>query len=1623
MQSITSYYNNGSTISTKKVYMNRGSRPYFLKTIHANSGAVMNLEYKTSAQYIRPDGTQANPNLPMVITTVGKVTTDDGLGNLLSSDYFYEDGHYSFNNSYDREFAGFRVVTNTDRLGYKTKTYYHQSQTSVADAANGEYQDHIAKKGRPYRTEIYDNTNHLAQVNINKWDNREIAAGHYYPFLAQSVGKLINPDTGTAKSKAQAYEYDARGNILRAIDYGEVQAGNDGSFTDVGNDLVQSEQTYAQDEADYLVGLVSEKKTSDQTGRLMVDERLYYDDLPLGEASKGNATRQESLLDMDGSWIATTVAYNEYGMSVSQTNPRGYMASTTYDLYHLYPETVTNPKGQTVQMSYDIGTGNMLNQTDPNNSRAENRYDSLGRLLEVRKANPTGSGNMITVQTVSYDDTSMPRTVIQTVFDGTNAIISYSYNDGLGRAIEQKRQFQEGQWVTAGTVFDERGNAKKTLQPYFSSSSSFEPVDANGLGNAFEYDALGRVTRVTNPLGVTANRYDGWETEVTDPDGHIKKYAYDARGNLVRVDEHNGVQTYSTNYSYDPLGRLVLIKDAAGNERDFTYNSLGQRVMQTGAKRFGTWRYEYDVNGNLVKRVNPNNQDIVWSYDELDRPLTEDTEATPESDLSYTYDQNANGIGRLNEVTSPNYRHAFAYDLWGRATEDKKTIGGREFIFRYAYDLLGGMIALTYPDDSIVDYAYDNSHLLSRVSSDGKTFAESFHYTPLGQVAEMALGNGVVTTNTYDSNQMYRITDKTSLLHGVVKLQKYQYQFDPVGNLLKLTDKNNGLTSKVVTYEYDPLDRLTEARFTETANFQFVVENYQYDPIGNMTFKSDVGVYKYESQNPHAVTKAGNQSFVYDANGNMVTRNNETVSYDYRDRMMQSGDKVSFAYGEGYDRVSKTNLKTGVIRYYPNEYYEVEGNKETKYIFAGKMRIAKVDRIIVEPPTVQEVGDITDASYTFTGTKPSGLALWAGENQAMPAGPETEWSYTADLAVGDNNFEFYTKEADGAESKKVAKTVHYEVIAPTVNFVDSPVTFTRVLLSGTKRANTSIWINNTETVPLDDQTSWQYEVRLPSVNNVFEILSKDRLHNASSSVRQEIGYTALPPVVENVIQPVHQNPLIIRGTKVADMAIVLNGVETVPIDGKTDWQASVTLEKGINNLEIKAKNEFGLESSAINLVIPYEVNAPSVDAIESPTHETAITLSGTKPPFTGVWIDGEEQVKLNAEEVWGYTVALTAEDNTFEIFTKDEVGKESEKVTVTVHYAAQMPTIDALPSVTVYSLYTLSGTKAKGTGIWINDKNIVPVDKATVWVYALPLTVGQNPIELWAESTFGVKSEKTSVSINYQPSTNTTTVTNPPNNSSGGGYVSSPFVSELVKLRLKQLEEQKEDKEVLEQAKKAALDLSKPGAIAKYIVKNMSAPIWMIPKNLRPKVTPMTDVEFKDIKVVYSGNRAVITWSRVSREVAKFKIYRGKEPYPIGKSASVPLAEVTADAEANRFVDQYKEKGDFIYQIVALNHNSDILKVSIPLTPQLIFVDVGKGSRISFADYSAIPFTKITIAKHDYLDFKVTNDPKTMRIIPKNDFTAGTKIEANFLLCAAKKNGKESCQKVDGKVLDVYVVK
>jgi RHS repeat-associated protein len=1013
------YVSNGGSVPSTNIFINKNSNQIdLLSTVTLPYGGTISVSYKPSTQYRDDAGHLLNPKLPLLVQTVEKIATDDNNGNVATTTYSYADGSYYYNGPFDHKFAGFGSITETDAAGNVSKSYLHQGNES--NQALGEYNDEYCKIGRSYRHELYDSNGHLYSLTINKWDSGDPGSGGRLVKLAQTL-EFVFDGNNTHRDKAETYVYDdSTGNLTQKVTWGEVTGNDDGTFTDVGTDAYTTTTTYATNSSWNVVGLPSRETTVDQSSAKVKETKYYYDTFSFGLVGKGNPTRREDWKE-GSTYVHTTKTYNDYGLVTQEADPRDNPTTYIYDSYNLYPATVTDALSHATQLLYDYASGKVKQKTDPNGQVFQANYDGLGRVLEEKEPDPSISSatsdtpfagglkkrpqavpiisNLVTKSSYTYTDIGFGSSVKRTDYlDGTLSTASYAYFDGLGRVIQlRKRAEAANTYSVRDYVYNNRGLLQKESLPYFSTGSAkTTPSGAGTLYTSYTHDALQRVVTTTTAVGTTTNTYDDWKLTVTDANGKAKNLYKDAYDRLVQVDEHKGASTYTTKYEYNGLNKLLKITDANNNVRSFTYDGLGRRLTAEdlhapGDTTFGIWTYGYDDAGNLTSRLDPNGQTCNYKYDNINRVMTEDFAGQQGVEVTYSYDNCSNGVGRLCSVTTNSLRQSNTYNPLGLLTTEDKTIDSVNYHTEYGYDRQGNQTKIVNPDGSQVIYKYNVAGLVDQVSADSQTVVQNVDYSPLGQITLMQYGNGAVTTNTYDPTKLYRLQHKVtslpggaaqsavakgkagtriSILSASIVAQDLTYSYDNVGNVLSIVDASNTDAKKTVTYGYDDLYRLTSATTSGAAQGWDYAHAYSYDAVGNMVTvtKSGQGTFTYSYQgnagtslaNPHAVTSIANNSFQtiyqYDKNGNLTANNLGLLNrWDYNNRLSQSivGESVTtYAYDQNGQRVKYSNgFYTAV---YPSKYYNVSktrtvvrqgapaADNAVKHIFIGSQLVATV---------------------------------------------------------------------------------------------------------------------------------------------------------------------------------------------------------------------------------------------------------------------------------------------------------------------------------------------------------------------------------------------------------------------------------------------------------------------------------------------------------------------------------------------------------------------------------------------------------------------------------------------------------------------------------------------------------
>lgn len=418
-------------------------------------------------------------------------------------------------------------------------------------------------------------------------------------------------------------------------------------------------------------------------------------------------------------------------------------------------------------------------------------------------------------------------------------------------------------------------------------------------------------TTVTDPkLYATTSTMDIWgrTTRIDPPTGPAVGYVYDVKGQLTKAIR--GTSTEVSNCLATPATNCT-----AGKTVSIQYDSAGHKLNMTDPD-MGYWSYQYDALGNLTTQTDARSCVLSLGYDPLNRLTTKNSSGSCNQQVSsfYFYDNDNPGtpsvydppatgntqIGRRTSMSDVSGSTAWTYDLRGRLTTEAKNIGTQSFTTQWTqYNSADLPVKMVYPDSEELTYGYNSDGSLNSVTSNtGGVYLASTKYDESGRILSMDYGASVIqkafTYFPYTTPIQGGLLDRavTTRLSDQTTLQNFAYTYDMNANVATILDNVAGPQTQ--TFGYDSLNRLTSAVVTGGTDGLYN-ESYSYDAnTGNLSAKAGV-TYTYDPNHPHGVQSLTNgNSYVYDANGNMIQRNINAqavdLTYDAENRLVFVND-------------------------------------------------------------------------------------------------------------------------------------------------------------------------------------------------------------------------------------------------------------------------------------------------------------------------------------------------------------------------------------------------------------------------------------------------------------------------------------------------------------------------------------------------------------------------------------------------------------------------------------------------------------------------------------------------------------------------------------------------------------
>lgn len=630
--------------------------------------------------------------------------------------------------------------------------------------------------------------------------------------------------------------------------------------------------------------------------------------------------------------------------------------------------------------------------------------------------------------------------------------LSFEYSNGLGQVVMKKVQAEPGKakqvivnidgtfsiteadtalsvskqlrWIGNGrTVLNNKGNAVKQYEPYFSVTHQYEHLKElveTGVTPIMYYDAMGRLIKTEMPDDTfSKTEFDSWKQSIHDSNDTILESTwYHNRTNRL-------IDAELTAAGKDP-GREKLAADKAAKHANTPstqfFDTLGRLVLSvehnknllTDADDFFHTKVRLDIEGNLRSVIGARNNVVMqYKYDML-------------SNMVY---QNSMDAGQrwllINIIGNPlrtwderNHEFQYFYDILRRPTKSKVIGGDGDTVLNHIFDRIfyGEGITTNWKIDKELNLRgqiyrhFDTGGLIETPEYDFK--GQSILTTRKLFKSYKTVANWIGTNFMTDLEaERFTFITKTDALGRIIR------QTAPDGSIITLSYNEAGLLNSESVTHTDPaittayikdIDYNEKGQRNKIIYGNEVVTKYYYD---KETFRLKHLETKRQNNDPlqdlyYTYDPSGNITHLEDKNIPVVFFNNQkitgvsTYTYDALYRLVEATGRenhssLPFNGKDNWnDAVFMHSLNPGdpmVMRNYTQQYqYDVVGNiLEMKHQAAGNNWTRNYNHQSANNRLIRtQIGANT---YTYPHHTQHGFIT------AMPHLEEMDWSFKEEL--------------------------------------------------------------------------------------------------------------------------------------------------------------------------------------------------------------------------------------------------------------------------------------------------------------------------------------------------------------------------------------------------------------------------------------------------------------------------------------------------------------------------------------------------------------------------------------------------------------------------------------------------
>lgn len=541
-----------------------------------------------------------------------------------------------------------------------------------------------------------------------------------------AAGNLLN--TANPLGYVLRHEYDRVGNLRRSID----ALDNAVSYTyDVRDQKISETDAYGRNKTYFYNAQNQLVKITDEENKVKISEFDSYGRLVNEIDGNGNSVKYE---------------YGEGNAGINQVSKIIYPAYTERYYYDvrgrlvLTQQVISDNESFETRFSYDA-VGNRIQTIDTASRVSIYRYDQLNRIMSY--TNPSGQAiefsydNRNNVVSVKNESDVVIRQfkhnrnnqVVQEIWPGGETInYEYNWHAKVSKFVDAKGQVARHIYDVANRLIrsdfysgEGESEPQKSINYEYNAVDSLAAYDDGRIHGVYTYDKLQRVLSESINYGAFSLGHaytytpNGHKASLTNPDGGVVQYTYDAADQLSRISIAGHGDITFNSYSGKLPKQITL---PGGSTQHVSYDQISRitsiRAEDPAKNIIMDYSYGYDPVGNIIEKNTEYGQH-TYNYDDLDR-LTGAQNPIIENEM-YTYDAAGN---RLSSADASDWQHSDSNQL---------LVGGSSI---YEYDLNGSMIKRSV-DGVIQTFSYDLENRLSEVRDEDNNIIAAYTYDPFGR--------------------------------------------------------------------------------------------------------------------------------------------------------------------------------------------------------------------------------------------------------------------------------------------------------------------------------------------------------------------------------------------------------------------------------------------------------------------------------------------------------------------------------------------------------------------------------------------------------------------------------------------------------------------------------------------------------------------------------------------------------------------------------------------------------------------------------------------------------------------------------------------------------------------------